>query len=60
LDIFNKDYEILYNLIKKNNLKKCLEVGFIYNFLAKITNDLNDVNLISINSLKNQLINKFY
>ncbi len=52
LDIFNNDFNILFDLIKKNNLKSCLEVGYIYNFLSKIVEDKSDVVLLSINTNK--------
>ncbi len=56
-DIFNKDYELILNIIKKYDLKRCLEVGFVYNFLTNIINDKKDVFLTSINTLKNNKLN---
>ncbi len=50
LNILNSEYKILSNLIKKNNLKNCLEVGNNINILSNIHKDISNVYLTFISS----------
>ncbi len=63
-NIFNNEYKILLNLIKKNNCTNCLEIGNKINFLKNIVIDLINTNLTFVSSSKikseNNNLNKKY
>ncbi len=56
IEIFSNEYNIILNLIKKNNLINCLEVGSNFIFLQNLVNDLSLIDLTIIKSIKNKKI----
>ncbi len=50
LVIYKNIYNVIENLIKKYNLNYCLEVGFTYNSLISIFNNIENTKLVSIPS----------